>query len=52
VAPDRVAALLRETARATGAVGGAPIVDACAALARVKQGVRCAAAGAASLRAE
>jgi subtilase family protein len=44
VAPDRVATLLRETAHGTGVRGAAPVVDACAALARVKQGVRCAAA--------
>jgi len=48
VRPDRVATLLRETARGTGAGGAAPVVDACAALARVKQGVRCAAAGGAA----
>jgi hypothetical protein len=51
VGPDRVATLLRETARGNGAAGAAPVVDACAALARVKRGVRCAAAGgAAALR--
>jgi subtilisin family serine protease len=48
VRPDRVATLLRETARGTGADGVAPVVDACAALARVNRGVRCG-AGAAPL---
>jgi hypothetical protein len=47
VRPDRVATLLRETARGTGPEGTAPIVDACAALARVNRGVRCGAGPAA-----
>jgi subtilisin family serine protease len=47
VRPDRVATLLRETARGTGAGGAAPVVDACAALARVNRGVRCAVVAAA-----
>jgi hypothetical protein len=43
VKPDRVAALLRETSRpAAGGVGGdPPVVNACAALARVNRGMRC-----------
>ena len=50
IGPDRLATLLRETARGTGAGGAARVVDACAALARVKHGVRCApAVGAAAL---
>ncbi len=50
VGPDRLATLLRETARGNGAGGAAPVVDACAALARVKHGVRCPpAVGAAAL---
>jgi subtilisin family serine protease len=51
VRPDRVATLLRETARGAGAgAGGAtPVVDACAALARVNRGVRCAPAGGAAV---
>ena len=43
VKPDRVAALLRETSRpAAGRKGGdPPVVNACAALARVNRGMRC-----------